>query len=87
MHLTEDSTKLKLFMDVLDGAKAAVSHHGITYFLVIYVVSFLVLLFYFSFFYRCFTSKLFLPLSADNTHVCALSASWIHDGHSPARPP
>lgn len=54
MHLTEDSTRLKLFMDVLDGAKAAVSHHGITYFLVIYVVSFLVLLFYFSSFYRCF---------------------------------
>lgn len=25
MHLTEDSTKLKLFMDVLDGTKAAVS--------------------------------------------------------------
>lgn len=26
MQLTDDSTKLKLFMDVLDGAKAAVSH-------------------------------------------------------------
>lgn len=25
MHLTDDSTKLKLFMDVLDGTKAAVS--------------------------------------------------------------
>uniref|UniRef100_A0A3B3ZM43 Nucleoporin NUP188 n=1 Tax=Periophthalmus magnuspinnatus TaxID=409849 RepID=A0A3B3ZM43_9GOBI len=27
MHLTEDSTKLKLFMDVLDGAKAALTTH------------------------------------------------------------
>lgn len=25
MQLTEDSTKLKLFMDVMDGTKAAVS--------------------------------------------------------------
>ena len=32
MQLTEDTTKLKLFMDVLDGTKAAVSHHGRTYF-------------------------------------------------------
>lgn len=26
MHVTDDSIKLKLFMDVLDGTKAAVSH-------------------------------------------------------------
>lgn len=31
MHLTDDSTKLKLFMDVLDGTKAAVSPHNITH--------------------------------------------------------
>lgn len=32
MQLTDDSTKLKLFMDVLDGTKAAVSppnHHTV----------------------------------------------------------
>lgn len=29
MHLTDDVTKLKLFMDVLDGTKAAVSSHNI----------------------------------------------------------
>ncbi len=56
MQLTEDSTKLKLFMDVLDGAKAAVSHHCVTHFAVIYGFSFLVLLpLYFSSFYCCFT--------------------------------
>lgn len=32
MQLTEDSTKLKLFMDVLDGTKAAVSRHSVTHF-------------------------------------------------------
>lgn len=31
MHLTDDATKLKLFMDVLDGTKAAVSHQGTTH--------------------------------------------------------
>lgn len=87
MHLTEDATKLKLFMDVLDGTKAAVRHHGITFFLVIYVVSFLASLLFFSSFYTCFTFKHFLPLSADITHVCALSAYWIHDGHSSTHPP
>lgn len=42
MQLTDDSTKLKLFMDVLDGAKATVSFHGIKYFFVLDVLSFLV---------------------------------------------
>lgn len=32
MQLTEDSTKLKLFMDVLDGAKAAVGYRIKTHF-------------------------------------------------------
>lgn len=32
MHLTEDSTKLTLFMDVLDGTKAAVSYRSMKYF-------------------------------------------------------
>lgn len=27
-----------------------------------------------------------LSFSADHTHVCALSSSWIHDGHSAAHP-
>ena len=49
MQLTEDSTKLKLFMDVLDGTKAAVSFHGTNYVLVINVFSLLLpVLLYFS---------------------------------------
>ena len=75
MQVTDDSTKLKLFMDVLDGTKAAVSHRAIPY------------VWYFSELYCCFTYQLFLSLSADYTHVRALSSSWIHDGHSTTRPP
>lgn len=67
MHLTEDATKLKLFMDVLDGTKAAVRHHGITFFLVIYVVSFLASLLFFSSFLHVFYLQ---TLSA--------SFSWHH---------
>uniref|UniRef100_A0A8C4NXP8 Nucleoporin NUP188 n=1 Tax=Dicentrarchus labrax TaxID=13489 RepID=A0A8C4NXP8_DICLA len=43
MQLTDDSTKLKLFMDVLDETKAAVSYHNVPYSPAIYVFSFLVL--------------------------------------------
>lgn len=67
-------------MDVLDGTKAAVSHQDETYFLATYYVRFLVL-------FSCLTLKLFLRLSAHDTHVCALSAPRIHDGHPPPRPP
>lgn len=82
MHLTEDATKLKLFMDVLDDTKAAVRHHGITFILILWI------LFCVSPpFYMFLTFKLFLPLSADITHVCSLSAYWIHDGHSSTHPP
>lgn len=79
MHLSDNSTKVKLFMDVLDGTKAAVSSQDKTYFLVTHYVRFLVL-------FPC-PLKLFLPLSAHDTHVCALSAPRIHDGHPPPRPP
>lgn len=88
MQVTDDTTKLKLFMDVLDGAKAAVSHHGKTHFPVIlflqiscftsFVFLFLLLQFYF---------LTLLSLSADYTHVCAMSSSWIHDGHTTTHPP
>ena len=45
MQLTEDSTKLKLFMDVLDGTKAAVSHHDLKRISVIYGFFFSIYLF------------------------------------------
>lgn len=76
MQVTEHSTKLKLFMDVLDGTKAAVSHCSIVYF---NKLPFHLLLFAIFF--------IFLSLSVDDTNICALSSSWIYDGHFTAYPP
>lgn len=73
MHLTEDSTKLKLFMDVLDGTKAAVSHN----------IKKRSSLLYFEFGSNV-APHLF---SADHTHIHGLFSAGIHDGYSPAYPP
>lgn len=50
MHLTDDVTKLKLFMDVLDGTKAAVRFHSVThlYYWVAFCSAFEVLFFFIS---------------------------------------
>uniref|UniRef100_A0A8C4IDR4 Nucleoporin NUP188 n=1 Tax=Dicentrarchus labrax TaxID=13489 RepID=A0A8C4IDR4_DICLA len=70
MQLTDDSTKLKLFMDVLDETKAAVSYHNVPYSPAIYVFSFLVLHFCISLpFIAVLRSNHFLSFSADYTHV------------------
>lgn len=72
MQLTDDSTKLKLFMDVLNGTKATVSHYAYG----------LISLFPLSLFYSLFfVLLLFLFFPVDDAHVCALSSSWVHDGH------
>lgn len=43
MQLTDEATKLKLFMDVLDGTKATVRFHGKT-FIFLYFKYFLLVL-------------------------------------------
>lgn len=73
MHLTDDVAKLKLFMDVLDGTKAAVTSHNIThlYNCVPFSSAF----------------KLMFSSPVDNPQVCALSAPWVRDGHPSPHPP
>lgn len=78
MHLSDEATKLKLFMDVLDGTKAAVRNQHFSWLrLLIPALDFL----------SDRTNSLSLCLSAHNTHVRALPAPGLHDGHPPAGAP
>ncbi len=72
MHLKDDTVRQKLFMDVLEGTKAAV---GYLIHMTIYLqMTFNVLMF-------------FLSFSAADVSVCFLSASGVHDGHAAPHPP
>lgn len=72
MLLTEDATKLKLFMDVLDGTKAAVRRPNVEL----------------GFQMRdCFSPCNLRLFPADHSHVRTLSPTWIHDGYAAPHPP
>lgn len=77
MHLKDDSVRQKLFMDVLEGTKAAVSTSDTTD----YSVSR----------FMCMSSVSSvshpLSLSAADVSVCLLSASGLNDGHTTPHPP
>lgn len=77
MHLSDDATKLKLFMDVLDGTNAAVRNQ---HFFRLRCLFFPTLDFL-----SDMKKPLSLPLSAHDTHVRALPAPRLHDGHPAAR--
>lgn len=74
MHLADDVTKLKLFMDVLDGTKAAVSSHNTADLCE-------------SGSFSSTFKLLFLSSSADHAHFCSVSAPGVRDGHPSTCPP